>query len=353
MKIMRKRSKTPGLPPGTLVYIGDNQDVPTTLTLFDYNAESLTEKKIQDPAELETCLADDTVSWININGLNDMETIRKIGEIFDIHPLVLEDIVNTENRPKFEEYGQSCYSIAKILTYEPSREELNSEQISFVIGKNYLLTFQEREGDVFETIRERLRKNRGRIRRENSDYLFYALLDAIVDHYFNVLEYIAETTEQLEDNLLKDADSSVLQRIHNLKRQLIFTRKTVWPLREALGQIDRLESDLVMDETKLFFRDVYDHTIQIMDTVENLRDIVTGMLDIYLSTVSNRMNEVMKVLTIIATIFIPLTFIAGIYGMNFQYMPELGWKFGYPLALGLMALLGLGMLLFFRRRNWL
>ena len=353
MKIMRKRSKRPGLPPGTLVYVGDNKHVKSSIKIFDYNADSITETDIKNPDELATCLADNTVSWINITGLNDLELIEKIGNIFDIHPLVMEDIVNTDHRPKFEEYDEYYYSIVKMLTWDEKNAEMNSEQVSFILGKNYLITFQEIEGDVFDSIRERLRKNKGRVRREDSDYLCYALMDSIVDNYFTVLENIAEDTEQLEDTLLKNADSSVLQRIHQLKRQLIFMRKSVWPLREILNNIDRLESDLVKSSSKLFFRDVYDHTIQIIDTVENLRDIVTGMLDIYLSTISNRMNEVMKVLTIIATIFIPLTFLAGIYGMNFQYMPELAWKFGYPMALGAMGLVGIIMLVFFRRKKWL
>ncbi|HDP67327.1 MAG TPA: magnesium/cobalt transporter CorA [Candidatus Marinimicrobia bacterium] len=350
---MRKRKKKPGLPPGTLVYIGDNQDVKTSMTLFDYDAESLEEVTISEPAKLQSYLAENRVAWININGLTDVDTIRKIGEIFKIHSLVLEDIVNTDHRPKFEDYGKYYFSVVKMLTYDVKNAEINSEQVSFITGDNYLLTFQEIEGDVFETIREHLRRNKGRVRRAKADYLFYTLIDAIVDNYFNALEYVAEETEQLEELLLNDADTSVLQRIHRLKRELIFMRKSVWPLREVLNNIDRLEPDLFQDSTKLFFRDVYDHTIQIIDTIENLRDIVTGMLDIYLSTVSNRMNEVMKVLTMIATIFIPLTFIAGIYGMNFQYMPELNWKSGYPLVLGVMVLLGLGMVMFFRRKKWL
>lgn len=353
MKIMRKRSKRPGLPPGTLVYVGDNKNVESSIRIFDYNSDVLKEYEIQNPEELEHCLDEDTVSWINITGLNDLELIEKIGKVFDIHPLVLEDIVNTDHRPKFEEYDDYYYSIVKMLTYNEKNAEMNSEQVSFILGKNYLITFQEIEGDVFDAIRERLRKNKGRVRRENSDYLCYTLMDSIVDNYFIVLENIAEETEQLEDILLKNASSSVLQRIHKLKRQLIFMRKSVWPLREILNNIDRMESELVKSSSKLFFRDVYDHTIQIIDTVENLRDIVTGMLDIYLSTVSNGMNEVMKVLTIIATIFIPLTFIAGIYGMNFQFMPELAWKIGYPLALTAMAFVGIVMLIFFKRKNWI
>ncbi|MBU0713099.1 magnesium/cobalt transporter CorA [bacterium] len=352
MKIMRKRYKRPGLPPGTLVYVGDNKHVKSTIKIFDYNTDSITETDIKNPDELATCLADNTVSWINITGLNDLGLIEKIGKIFDVHPLVLEDIVNTDHRPKFEEYDEYYYSIVKMLTYDDKKKEINSEQVSFILGKNYLITFQEIKGDVFDTIRERLRKNKGRVRREDSDYLCYTLMDSIVDNYFYVLETIAEETELLEGILLKNADSSVLQRIHQLKRQLIFIRKSVWPLREILNNIDRLESDLVKSSSKLFFRDVYDHTIHIIDTVENLRDIVTGMLDIYLSTVSNRMNEVMKVLTIIATIFIPLTFLAGIYGMNFQYMPELAWKFGYPLALTVMGSIGIIMLVFFKRKKW-
>jgi magnesium transporter len=353
MKLLQKRKKSPGSPPGTLEYIGDSRTTKISIDLIDYDPENVTESTILELTDLAMCFESSQVSWINITGLQDTDIIEKIGKMFNVHPLNLEDIVNTDHRPKFEEYDDYYFIIMKMLVYDDKHREMNCEQVSMVLGKNFLLTFQEVEGDVFNTIRERIRKNKGRIRREKSDYLCYALIDAIVDHYFHVLEHIADETEELEDKLLADSSTSIVRRIYELKRQLIFLRKSVWPLREVLSNIDRSESELIQDNSKLYFRDVYDHTIQIIDTIENLRDIVTGMLDLYLSTVSNKMNEVMKVLTIIATIFIPLTFIAGIYGMNFQFMPELAWKCGYPLALLVMILVGIVMLVFFKRKKWL
>jgi magnesium transporter len=353
MKLYRRRNKKTGLPPGTLVYLGDSVGQKTTIELIDYNSEGYTKKTIQDVKELETCLNEKTVSWININGLNDLAIIEEIGRIFKIHPLVLEDIVNTDQRPKFQDYEEYFYIVLKMLTYDEQQGEIQVEQVSMILGSNYLITFQEHEGDVFDIIRERIQKNKGKVRKELSDYLSYVLIDAIVDHYFNVMEWIADETERMESDLLENPTSSILKRIHDMRHQLIFLRKSVWPLRESLVGLERSESELIKDSTKVFFQDIYDHTIQIIDTVENLRDIVTGMLDVYLSTVSNRMNEVMKVLTIIATIFIPLTFIAGVYGMNFRFMPELSWRYGYPVVLVLMLFVGIAMLVYFRRRKWL
>lgn len=353
MKIMRRGKKRPGSPPGTLVFVGEETVERVAISLIDYNRDSLTEKEIENISDLETCIHRNTVSWININGLHDIRIMEEIGRIFGVHPLILEDILNTDHRPKFEEHDDYYYIILKMLTYDREQRSLVTEQVSIILGSNYVLTFQEREGDVFDVIRERLRKNRGRLRKEGEDYLLYTLMDAVVDYYFVVLESITGDTENLEDRLLNSPTPATLQKIHDLKRELIFMRKSVWPLREILSGLVRTESERIRESSRMFFRDVYDHTIQIMDTVETLRDIVSGMLDVYLSTVSNRMNEVMKVLTIIATIFIPLTFIAGVYGMNFQFMPELDWKLGYPIVLGIMVLVGLVMLLFFKRRKWI
>ncbi len=353
MKLYRRRNKKTGLPPGTLVYLGDSIEQKTTIELIDYNSEGYTKKTIQDVKELETCLNEKTVSWININGLNDLAIIEEVGRIFNIHPLVLEDIVNPDQRPKFQDYEKYFYIVLKMLTYDEQQGEIQAEQVSMILGSNYLITFQEHEGDVFDIIRERIQKNKGRVRKELSDYLSYVLIDAIVDYYFTVMEWIADETELMESDLLENPSSSILKRIHDMRHQLIFLRKSVWPLRESLAGLERSESELIKDSTKVFFQDIYDHTIQIIDTVENLRDIVTGMLDVYLSTVSNRMNEVMKVLTIIATIFIPLTFIAGVYGMNFRVMPELSWRYGYPAVLVLMLAVGIAMLIYFGRKKWL
>jgi magnesium transporter len=281
-----------------------------------------------------------------------VDILERIGKHFGLHPLILEDILHTDQRPKMEDSENYLFIVTKMLSYD-EENHLNVQQFSLVLGQNYIITFQERVGDVFEPVRERLRKGKGRIRKMPPDYLAYALIDAVVDHYFIVLERIAERVEEIEEELIRNPTPETLKTIHHLKRELIFLRKSVWPLRELIGALERGESSLVHEKTTIFLRDLYDHTIQVIDTVETLRDMVSGMLDVFLSSVSNRMNEVMKVLTIIATIFIPLTFIAGIYGMNFKFMPELEWHWGYPLVWSIMIVVGVVMLFYFKRRKWL
>jgi magnesium transporter len=252
-----------------------------------------------------------------------------------------------------EDFGDYIFVVLKTFSYNHQSDELEPEQISLILGPSFVVSFQEREGDVFNPIRERIRSNKGRIRRMGADYLAYSLLDSIVDHYFIVLEQVGEEVEFLEEELVTNPTPETLQTIHNLKREMLFLRKSVWPLREVIGALERGESSLIKESTGIYLRDVYDHTIQVIDTIETFRDMISGMLDIYLSSVSNRMNEVMKVLTIIATIFIPLTFIAGIYGMNFQYMPELEWRWGYPMVWVVMLAIGVLMLIYFRKKDWL
>jgi len=285
--------------------------------------------------------------------LHELDLIESLGRHFKIHPLVLEDIVNTGQRPKMEGFEDYLFLVLKMLNYDEKTNEIRTEQVSLVIGKYFVISFQEREGDVFNQVRERIRKSKGKIRKRGSDYLAYALMDAVVDNYFIVLEKMGEKTEDLEQELLTKPSSETLQAIHSLKRKLILLRKSVWPLREAVSGLTRGDSKLIKDSTIVYLRDVYDHTIQVIDTIETLRDTVSGMLDTYLSSISNRMNEVMKVLTIIATIFIPLTFIAGIYGMNFEYMPELEWPWGYFAVWGVMILVAITMCIYFKRRGWL
>ena len=259
---------------------------------------------------------------------------RSWGSATDFHPLVLEDILNTDQRPKMEEYGDYLYIVLKMLHDKGKGNQIEAEQVSLVLGPNFVFSFQESGGDVFDQIRERLRTGKGRLRKMGADYLAYTLVDAIVDYYFVILEKLGERIELLEEELVAHPRTETLKEIHTLKREMIFLRKAVWPLREVISGLQRGESPLVQKTTGIYLRDVYDHTIQVIDTIETFRDMLSGVLDIYLSSVSNRLNPVMKVLTIIATVFMPLTFLAGVYGMNFKYMPELEWRWGYPVALG-------------------
>ncbi|HDR46993.1 MAG TPA: magnesium/cobalt transporter CorA, partial [Geoalkalibacter subterraneus] len=294
----------------------------------------------------------DSISWINVEGLHQVEVIETLGQGFGLHPLVLEDILNTDQRPKVEIYDDYIFIVVKMLLYDTEHEGVRTEQVSLVLGKNFVISFQECHGDVFDGVRERLRHGR-RIRFLGSDYLAYALIDAIVDSHFFILEKIGEEIEQLEDELLADPSPESLNQIHRLRREMILLRKSVWPLRELVSELSREDTPMVSRETGVFLRDVYDHCIQVIDTVETFRDLLGGMLDLYMSNVSNRMNEVMKVLTLIATIFIPLTFIAGVYGMNFEYMPELSWKWAYPAVWGIMIGVGIGLVFLFKKKNWL
>jgi magnesium transporter len=352
-RLIKKRSKKAGLPPGTLVHIGEQKAEEVSITVIDYDEGRLQEEEIETVEECFPFKDKPTVTWINVDGIHQVEILELLGECFGLHPLVLEDILNTDQRPKLEDFGDYIFVVLKTFSYNDQSDEVEPEQISLILGPSLVMSFQEREGDVFNPIRERVRTGKGRIRRMGADYLAYSLLDSIVDNYFTVLEQVGEKIEFLEEELVTNPTPETLQTIHNLKREMIFLRKSVWPLREVIGALERGESSLIEESTGIYLRDVYDHTIQVIDTIETFRDMISGMLDIYLSSVSNRMNEVMKVLTIIATIFIPLTLVAGIYGMNFQYMPELGWRWGYPVVWLAMLVIGALMLVYFRRKKWL
>jgi magnesium transporter len=352
-KSLRRKSRKAGLPPGTLVHVGEPKTSKVKIRVIDYDESDLQEKEIVNIDECYPFKEKPTVTWINIDGIHDVDIIERIGKNYGIHPLLLEDIVNTEQRPKIEDSEDYLFLILKMLSLDEEDREIKIEQVSLVIGPNYVLSFQEREGDVFDSVRDRIRRARGRIRKMGADYLAYALLDAIVDGYFLILERIGDKIEGLEEDLISHPDTKILQAIHYLKREMIFLRRSVWPLREVISGMSRKESTLIKESTEIFLRDVYDHTIQVIDTIETYRDMVSGMLDTYLSSISNRMNEVMKVLTIFAAIFIPLTFVAGIYGMNFAFMPELGLKWGYFAALAVMASMAISMLIYFRRKKWL
>jgi len=334
------------------VHIGDKKIEKTRIRLMDYDENSFEEKELGSIKESLSFKDSQTVTWINIDGLHDIEIIAEIGQNFGLHPLVLEDILNTEQRPKMEDFEDYLFISLKMLTYNEGERRVEIEHVSIILSRNYVLSFQEGEGDVFEPVRERIRKSKVRIRRMGNDYLAYSLVDAVVDNYFLVLEKIGEHIEDMEETLLTDPGSGLLEDMHILRRELIFLRKSIWPLREVISYLQRGESSLIQEKTIVFLKDLYDHTIQVMDTVESLRDMTSGMQDIYLSSLSNRMNDIMRVLTVIATVFIPLTFIVGVYGMNFKYMPELGWHWGYPMVWGVMLFIGFSMLIYFKLKNW-
>ena len=352
-KHFKKRSEKGGLPPGTLVYVGEKKVEKVIITVFNYDSEQYEEKELKSIEECFPYKDRPNVTWINIVGIHQAEIMEKIANHFGIHSLVMEDILNTGQRPKMDDLEDYVYVVLKMLNYNEEDDEIDAEQISIILGQNLVISFQEKERDVFEPIRERIRKNKGRIRKKGADYLAYALLDSVVDNYFTILEKIGERIEFLEEELVENPSTQTLQEIHRLKREMIFLRKSIWPLREVISGLERGESSLIKETTVIYLRDVYDHTIQVIDTVETFRDMLSGILDVYLSSISNKMNEVMKVLTIIATIFIPLTFLAGVYGMNFRYMPELEWRWGYFAVLFLMAVVGIGMVIYVRKKKWL
>jgi magnesium transporter len=323
------------------------------ISVTDYDETQFEQEVVKTVEECFPFKDKPTVTWINIDGLHDVKVIEKLGHYFGLHPLLLEDILNTEQRPKMEDFGDYIFLVVKMLNYDDKTEQIEAEQVSLILGPNWVISFQEREGDVFDPLRDRLRKGKGRIRKMGADYLAYALVDAIVDHYFIILEEFGEKIEDTETELATNPTRETLQAIRTTKKEMIFLRKSVWPLRELVSGLERGESPLIHESTGVYLRDVYDHTVQVIDTVESFRDMISGMLDIYLSSISNRMNEVMKVLTIFAAIFIPLTFVAGIYGMNFEFMPELRWHFGYFGVLIGMASVAGGMLVYFRRKRWL
>jgi len=333
--------------------VGEERYERVKLSVISYDQVNLQEKEINKVEEVFSFRKKPSVTWLNINGVHQIETLEQVGKHFGLHPLVLEDIANAGQRPKMEDFDDYIFVVLRMLRFDEKENETKTEQISLLLGPDFVISFQEKEGDVFDSIRERIRNNKGRIRKMGADYLAYALMDAVVDNYFMILEKLGETIEEIEEKLVTNPTSETLHTLHDLKREMVFLRKSVWPLREVINRLERSESPLINKSTYVYLRDVYDHTIQVIDAVETFRDMLSGMLDIYLSSISNRMNEVMKVLTIIATIFIPLTFIAGIYGMNFRYMPELEQAWSYPAILILMVIITIVMLVYFRRKKWI
>ena len=353
MVVSGKRGSQIGLAPGSLVHVGEKKVEEVVIRVLAYNSEKLVDKKLE---KIEECLEfknhPDLNFWINVDGLDRIDIIEKLGGYFNIHPLTLEDVLNTRQRPKTEDYDSYIYSILKIILLDPKKEELTIDQVSIIFGSNYILSFQERGGDVFDTVRERFENPASRLRKNGVDYLAYNLIDAVVDNYFLIMERFGDDIEYLEEGLVTQPRPETLRIIQRYKRNMIILRKSVWPLRELINGLQRVESDLIKETTRIYLRDVYDHTIQVIDTVEDFRDILSSMVDVYLSSLSYKMNEVMKVLTVIATIFIPLTFIVGIYGMNFKFMPELEWHWGYPAVMLVMTFLAVSMFIYFKKRNW-
>ena len=346
-------SKKAGLPPGALVHIGKRKTSKIKLTVIDYDEDNFLESHCKSVEECFLFRDKKSVSWINIDGLHDIDAIASIGNHFGLHPLLLEDVLNTGHRPKIEEFDDCIFLTLKMFGVSKDAKSVISEQVSFVLGKGWVISFQEQEGDVFDTLRERIKEKKGNIRLRESDYLLYRLIDTVVDNYFFVTEHFTDVIDDLEERVLTKQDQESLHDIQRLKKQLTNLRKSITPLREAISSLQKDSGILINEGTVRYLRDVYEHIIQLNDTIESQRDTVASIMDLYLSGVSNRMNQVMQVLTIIATIFIPLTFIAGIYGMNFDNMPELHWEYGYFAIWGIMLIVIVLMILFFRRKRWL
>ncbi|MDH4163686.1 MAG: magnesium/cobalt transporter CorA [Nitrospirota bacterium] len=353
-RITKRRIKKVGLPSETLVYTGERPGGRVDVTLIDYDEQTFEERTIRSADECVPYRTKPTATWINVDGVHEAPMIERLGECFGLHKLVTEDLMSVVQRPKVEDFGDYLFIVLKMLTYDEKAKKVVPEQVSLIVGQSFLLSFQEGvQGDVFQLIRDRLRTGRGKIRKLGADYLAYSLLDALVDGYFLILEKLGDRIDALEDELMARPSRAIVEKLYHLKRELLFVHKAVWPLREVIARLQRRESALIRETTTPYLRDVYDHLAQVIDSVEIYREIMTEMLETYLSSVSNRLNEIMKVLTIIATIFMPLTFLAGVYGMNFKHMPELEWKYGYYLVWAVMAAVGGGMFLYFRRKKWM
>lgn len=348
-----------GLPPGTLTYVGRETKAEVIVTVLEFNEFDYSETRHTDVEAEMLNVRNGMVRWINVEGVHNTDLVEKIGRIYDIHPLTLEDIVNTNQRPKFEEYDHYIVNIMKMV-YEEECDKKGedifvSEQLTILLmNKRTVISFQEADGgDVFDIIRTRIRQGKGRIRKVDADYLAYCLIDAVVDSYFTVLEHFGDEMEKMEDSLVGNPKQEMIRKLHDLKRQMIFLRKAVWPMRDMVNNIERSESELITPATMIYLRDAHDHIIRVIDTVETYRDLLSGMMDLYMTSVSNRMNEVMKTMTIITTIFVPLTFIVGVYGMNFDVMPELRSQFGYYVVWLVMIFIVVLLFIFFRIKKWL
>jgi len=338
------------------VYVGTPRAGPVRFSLIQYGEGGFREEELKTLDECLSRLAtppSDVITWLDVGGLHDVRTVEELGKRFSLHPLLLEDVVNTEQRPKREEYADVLYIVVKMLSADPDRQRFEVEQVSLVLMPRVLISFQENGGDVFKPVRDRLRSGKGKLKNQQADYLVYSLIDAVVDQYFAVLELTGERIALIEDRLLEGPSLETLHDLHATKRDLLFLRRAVWPLREVLSALERGHSDLIAEATRVYFRDVYDHVVQVIDTVETLRETGAQMLDVYLSSTTYRMTGVMKVLTIITTIFMPLSLVTGLYGMNFRYMPGLNSTWGFASVLAVMLTIGIVMIAIFRKKRWL
>lgn len=353
----KHKFRKPGMRPGELSgFVHTNESEHADIYLIKYCDTEINECKVESVDNMMKPAADDKqIYWYNIDGVNNPNQLAAIQDKYKLHPLLVEDIASAEQRPKLDDYGDSLFLTVKMIRFDEASATIYSEQVSFVVFENLILSFQEKnkEGDVFNPNRERLRQNKGKMRRMGVDYLLYSLLDTIVDHYFEIMEYVGDKLETIEQEMLTNPEPEKLKELYKFRRELIYLRKSVWPLREVIVKLERGECSMISEEVKPFLRDVYDHTIQVIETVESTRDILSGIVDVYLSSVSNRMNSVMKVLTIISTIFMPLAFITGLYGMNFDNMPELHMHNGYYVVIGVCAAIAVGMVIYFQRKKWL
>ena len=347
-------SKKAGLPPGALIHIGSRKAKTAKITVLDYNLEECNTIVCQSVEEAFSYRDKDSVSWINVDGLHNVDILSALGENFGLHPLLIEDVLNTKHRPKYEDFEDYIFVTLKMIGINKDNSTIVSEQVSIALGYNWVISFQEREGDILSPLRQRIHSNKGPIRKRGADFLFYRIIDCIVDNYYFVSEFYGGLTEALEEKVLDLPNEESLKEIQNLKKQIMAFKKSVAPLREAMSRLNKDDNnELIKDETYRYLNDVYDHVIQINDSIETLREVVSGIMDLYLTGVSNKMNQVMQVLTIVATIFIPLTFIAGIYGMNFSNMPELQWEYGYISIWILMISIFILMLIYYRKKKWL
>lgn len=352
-KRVKRGKRKLGLPPGSMVYIGEKESEKVEIELFKYHAKYLLENSFERFEDIKDKPESNYSYWLNINGLNDVDLISKVANEFKLDELLVEDIMNTTQRPKIDEFPPHLYITLKMIQYNEEKKDLDTEQISLVLGSNYILSFQEKKGDVFEAIRNRIRSETSNIRNKQSDYLFYRLIDIIVDNYFILTENIDERIEEMEQELFSKFRENQLEEIQETKKMLLHLKRQIIPLKESINTLEIMDSPLMEKGTKKFIKDIHDHLKQILDSLESEKDLLGMLMDIYLNRQSNEMNRVMKVLTIIATIFIPLTFLVGIYGMNFEYMPELHWKYSYPLVMGLMVVMVIAMFIFFKRKRWL
>lgn len=352
MSARKKRSTKAGMPPGSLVHLGERKLDRAQVTLIDYGPAGLEERQFKSLAESQSHQPKQAIHWLNVYGLHEPDVLAEIGRRFKLHPLVLEDILNTDQRPKLDEYDDYLFLVARFFDYDAKSMSVTSEQVSIVIGRQFVLTFQERPTGNFDPIRDRLRQDRGQIRRSGPDYLAYTLLDTIVDRYFSVLEALSDQAEQLEESLMQNPTSHVLETLHHLKRETLMLRRAIWPLREVINSLTR-SNGFFGPEVQPYLRDVYDHTVHVIESLEAIRDLIAGLLDIYLSTVSNRVNQEVRVLTVIALIFMPSTLLAGIFGMNIRVMPLLDNPYGFAIVMAMMAGIGATLAAIFWRRRWL